>query len=115
MGSGEGGHRLAMALETEAGFQFVGHQLEIGRLVEREELLDEGDGFRRPVGPMVAARELGSEVGAFSEEAATEPVKVGAADLELERGISDVDQPLIELLKDLLEKQVGEAFGELLL
>ena len=55
MGSGEGGHRLAMALETEAGFQFVGHQLEIGRLVERDELLDEGDGFRRPVGPMVAA------------------------------------------------------------
>ncbi len=55
MGSGESGYRLAMALETEAGFQFVGHQLEIGRLVERDELLDEGDGFRRPVGPMVAA------------------------------------------------------------
>ena len=30
MGSGEGGHRLSMALETEAGFQFVGHQLEVG-------------------------------------------------------------------------------------
>ena len=55
MGSGEGGHRLAMALETEASFQFVGHQLEVGRFVEREELLDEGDGFRRPVRPMVAA------------------------------------------------------------
>lgn len=55
MCSGKGGHRLAMALETEAGFQFVSHQLEIGWLLEREELLDEGDGFRRPVGPMVAA------------------------------------------------------------
>ena len=54
MGSGEGGHRLAMALETEAGFQFVGHQLEVGRLLEREELLEEGDGCRRPVRPMVA-------------------------------------------------------------
>jgi hypothetical protein len=53
-------------------------------------------------------------VGSFSEEAGAEPVKVGAADLELERGISDVDQPLVELLKDLLEKQIGEAFGELL-
>ena len=53
-------------------------------------------------------------MGAFSEEAGAEPVKVGAADLELEGGISDVDQPLIKLLKDLLEKQVGEAFGELL-
>jgi len=74
MGSGEGGHGLAMALEAEAGFQFVGHQLEIGWLVEREELLDEGDGFRRPVGPMVAAGEPGGEMGAFSEEAGAEPV-----------------------------------------
>ena len=63
---------------------------------------------------MVAAGELGGEVGAFSEEAGAEPVKVGAADLELEGSISDVDQPLIELLEDLLEKQVGEAFGDLL-
>jgi hypothetical protein len=39
---------------------------------------------------------------------------VGAANLELEGGIRDVNQPLIELLKDLLEKQVGEAFGDLL-
>jgi hypothetical protein len=53
-------------------------------------------------------------VGSFFEETGAEPVKVGAADLELEGGISDVDQPLIELLKDFLEKQIGEAFGELL-
>ena len=53
-------------------------------------------------------------MGAFSEEAGAEPVKVGAADLELEGGVSDVDQSLIELIKDLLEEQVGEAFGELL-
>ena len=55
MCSGEGSHRLSMAFETEAGFQFVGHQLEVGRLLERDELLEEGDGFRWPVGPMVAA------------------------------------------------------------
>jgi hypothetical protein len=65
-------------------------------------------------GQMVAARELGGEVGAFPQKAGAKPVKVGAADLELEGGISDVDQPLIELLEDLLEKQVGEAFGDLL-
>jgi len=114
MGSGEGGHRLAMALETEAGFQFVGHQLEVGRLLEREELLEEGEGFRRPVRPMVAAGELGTEVGALFEEAGAEPVKVGATDLELEGGISGVDQPLVKLLEDLLEKQIGEAFCDLL-
>ena len=62
---------------------------------------------------MVAARKLGGEVGAFPEKAGAQPVKVGAADLELAGGLSDVDQPRIELLKDLLEKQVGEAFGDL--
>ena len=34
-----------MALETEAGFEFVGHQLEVGWLLERDELLEEGDSF----------------------------------------------------------------------
>jgi len=114
VGPGKSGHRLSMALETKAGCQFVGHQLEVGRLLERNEFLEEGDGFRRPVRPMVAAGELGDEVGAFSEEAGAEPVKMGATDLELEGGLGDVDQPLIELLQDLLEKQVGEAFCDLL-
>jgi hypothetical protein len=114
MGSGEGGHRLAMALEAEAGFQFVSHQLEVGRLVEREELLEEGDGFRRPVGPRIAAGELGGEGGAFAEEAGAQSVKVGAADLELEGSVSAVDQPRIELQEDLLEKEVVEALSELL-
>ena len=114
MGSGEGGHRLAMALEAEAGFQFVGHQLEVGRLLERNELLEESDGFRRPVRPMVATGELGGEPGAFLEEAGAEPVKVGAADLEMVGGIRGVNRPLIELTEDLLEKQVGEAFCDLL-
>ena len=39
---------------------------------------------------------------------------MGAANLELEGGVRDVDQPLIELLEDLLEKQIGEAFCDLL-
>ena len=52
-------------------------------------------------------------MGAFAEEAGAQPVKVGAADLELEGGLRDVDQPRMELLEDLLEKQVGEAFCDL--
>jgi len=113
MGSGISGHGLSMALEPEADFQFVGHQLEVGRLLERNELLEESDGFRRPVWPMIAAREFGGELGAFSEEAGAESVKVGATNLEVEGGIRDVDQPIIELLEDLLKKKVGEAFGDL--
>lgn len=114
MGSGISGHGLSVAFETETRLQFVGHELEVRRLLERKELFEEGDGLRWPVRPMVAAGELGGELGAFSEEAGAEPVKVGTTDLELERGLSDVDQPLIELLEDLLEKQVGEAFCDLL-
>jgi len=54
-----------MALETKVGFQFIGHQLEVGRLLEGEELFEEGDGFRGPARPVIAAGELGGEAGAF--------------------------------------------------
>ena len=102
MGSGKSGHRLSMALETKAGCQFVGHQLEVGRLLERDELFEEGDGFRRPVRPMIAAGELGDEVGAFPEEAGAEPVKMSAADLV--GGVNGINGPLIELTEDLLKE-----------
>lgn len=114
MGSGEGGHRLAMALKVKAVFQFVGDQLEVGRLLEREERFEESPNFRWPVGPVVAARELGGESGAFLEEAGAEPVKVCPADLEVVGGIGGIYQPFLELTEDMLEKQVGEAFGDLL-
>jgi hypothetical protein len=103
-----------MALEAKAGFQFVGHQLEVGRFLEGDELLEESDGLRRPIRPMGATRELGDELRAFPEEASAEPVKMRTADLEVMGGISGVNGPLIELVDDLLEKQSGEAFGELL-
>ena len=103
-----------MALKPKAGFQLVGHQLEVRRLLEGEKLLEKGDDLGRPVGPMVATGKLGGEVGAFAEKSGAKPIDMGAADLELEGGLSQVDEPLIKLLKDLLDKQVGEAFGELL-
>ena len=63
---------------------------------------------------MVATGELGGEGWPFLEEAGAEPVKVGAADLQVVGGIHGVNQPFIELTEDLLEKQVGEAFCDLL-
>ena len=39
---------------------------------------------------------------------------MGAADLQVVAGISGIDQAFVELPEDLLEKQVGEAFGDLL-
>ena len=63
---------------------------------------------------MVAARKLGGELRVFLEEAGAEPVKVGAADLEMVAGLSRVNLTLVELTEYLLEKQVGEAFADLL-
>jgi hypothetical protein len=63
---------------------------------------------------MIAARELGGELRAFPEEASAQSVKMRAADLEVVGGLNGVNQPFIELPEDLLEKQVGEAFCDLL-
>ena len=50
----------------------------------------------------------------FLEETGAQPVKMGATDLEVVGGITRSNRSFIELTEDLLEKQVGEAFGELL-
>jgi hypothetical protein len=107
-GSGKGGNRLAVAFETKAGFELIGHELKIGRFLQRQELLEESNGFRRPVRPMVPAGAFGGEAGAFLEEASAEPVKMGSADLEVMGGIRGVNLTAIELPEDLLEKQVGQ-------
>ena len=39
---------------------------------------------------------------------------MGAADLEVVGGLGRVNLTLVELSEDLLEKQVGEAFADLL-
>ena len=114
MGSSKGGHRLPVAFETKAGFPFVGHKLEVGRFLKRQERFEESDGLRGPLRPMVAAREHGGEPSAFLEAAGAEPVKVSAADLEMVSGLCCVNITLVELPEDLLEKQVGEAFADLL-
>ena len=38
MSAGKGGDGLPMALETEANGQFIGHQLKVGRLLERDKI-----------------------------------------------------------------------------
>ena len=114
VGPGISGHGLPVAFEAQAGFQFIGYQLEIRRFLKGEELLEEGNGLWWPVRPMVAAGELGRELGTVLQPPGAEPVEVGAADLEMAGGISNVNGSFVKLLEDLLEKEVGEAFGDLL-
>jgi hypothetical protein len=55
---------------------------------------------------MVATGEVGREPGSLLKETGAEPVKVGAADLEVKAGISGVNMTLVELPQDLLQKRV---------
>jgi hypothetical protein len=112
--SGKGGHGLAVAFETKAGFECIRHELKIGRFLQRQELLEEANGMGWPVRPMVTAGAFGGEAGAFLEEASAEPVKMGSADLEVMGGIRGVNLAAIELPEDLLEKQVGQSSYDLL-
>lgn len=113
MGSGKGGDGLAVAFETQTGFEFIGHELKVGWFLKRQELLEEADGFRRPIRPVVAPGELGGETGAFLEEAGAEPVKVSTADLEVLGGLNGVNVTLVELPENLLKKQAVQAAGDL--
>ena len=58
-----GGDGFAVALESEAGSQFVGDQLVVGRSLERQEGLQELPDFGGPSGAMIAAGEVKREIG----------------------------------------------------
>jgi hypothetical protein len=111
--SGKGGHGLAVAFETKASFEFIRHELKIGRFLQRQELFEESDGLGRPFRPMVTAGAFGGEAGAFLEEASAEPVKMGSAHPEVMGSIRGVNLTTIELPEDLQEKQVGQSSGDL--
>ena len=64
MRSDKGGDRLAMALETKANGQFVGHQLKVGRLLQWDKIFEELAGFRRPIWPVAAAGEPSTKLSA---------------------------------------------------
>ena len=67
------------------------------------------------VGPMGGAPEsLAANCERSLRKRVRRPLQLGAADLELEQSLGNVNQPRIELLEDLLEKEVGQAFGDLL-
>ena len=69
MRSDKGGDRLPMALETEAKRQFIGRQLKVGRLLQRDKSLEELDRFGGPIWPVAAPGELGAELRAAAQPA----------------------------------------------
>src|SRR5277367_6102772 len=113
MSSDKGGDRFAVALEAEADFEFIGDQLEVGRFLQRDEVLEELAGLWRPIGPVISTGNLGAESRAAPQPARAEAIEVSAADLERVGRVGPVDFPCIELLEDLVKKGCGKAFGQL--
>ena len=107
MGSDKGGDRLPMAFETEAGGEFIGHQLKVGRFLQRDKIFQELAGLRRPSWPVATTGELGAELGAVLQPAGAQPVKVRLADPEKLSGFGAGDLPIVKLLKNVLEKGIG--------
>ncbi len=113
MRADKGGDRLTMALKAEAGSQFIGHQLKIGRLLQWDKLFEELAGFRWPIWPVVAARELGAERRTVLEPVRAQAVKMRLADLEVVGRFGAINQTVVKLLEYELEKWSGQAFGQL--
>ena len=102
-----------MTLEVEAGRQFIGGQLKVGRLLQGNEILQELDGRRWPVWPMVPTGEFGTESGTLFQPTGAQPVKVRLTDLEGLGSFCAVDLPAIKQLQNMLEKGTGQALSQL--
>ena len=112
--AGEGGDRFAVAVEGEAGGEFVGDELVIGRALQREEGLEELLHGRRPSGAVVAAGEAQKEGGGVLKPGGAETEEVGATDVQKLGGGVCIELATVESGECLVEELKGEAFGELL-
>jgi hypothetical protein len=113
VGAHKGGDGFAMAFKPKASIQFIGDELEIGRVLQRNKVPEELANLRWPIWPMVSAGEFGAELGTVLKPKGSKSVKVSAADLELLGGFQGIDLGLIELAKDLQQERGGYTFCQL--
>ena len=109
-----GGDRLPVPVEGEAGGQFVGDELVVGRSLQREEALQEQPHGVWPSGAMTAAGEVEGEGGGMLEPGGPEAEEVRATDAEELGGGVRVEVAAIECGEGLVEEAKGQAFGELM-
>ena len=79
---GISGDGFAIPLESEAGGQFIGHELIVGRSLEGPKGAQKGLDFDRPIRAVVAAGEVGGECGGMLQPGGTQAEKMGAADTQ---------------------------------
>ena len=80
--AGVGGDRLAVTLKGEASGQFIGHELEIGRALERQEDLEELLHVVGPDGVMIAPGEVEAESGRMLQPGGAQAEEMRAADVQ---------------------------------
>jgi hypothetical protein len=80
--AGVSGDGFAVALESEAGGEFVGDELIVGRSLERQEGLQELLDRGRPVGAMVAAGEVEGKGGPLLKPSGSQAKEVSPTDAQ---------------------------------
>ena len=113
MGADKGGDGLTMAYEVEAAGQFIGHQLKVGRLLQRNKIHEKLSGFRWPIWPVATPGEVGSERRTILQPVGAQAVKMCLTDLEVVGRFGAINQTVVKLLEYELEKWCGQAFGQL--
>ncbi len=111
--AGVGGDGFAVALEGEAGRQFIGDELVIGRSLERQEVGEELLHVGGPGDAMVASGEVETEGVRVLKPGGAQAEEMGAADLQKLRGGVGVEVALVEGVQDLLEERQSDALKEL--
>ena len=114
MTAGVSGDGFAVALESEAGGEFVGHELIVGGALEWEEGLQELLDLGGPGGAMAASREVEGEGGGLPKPGGAQAKEVRPANAQELSGGVRVQIAAIKSVERLVEKLYGETFGELM-
>jgi hypothetical protein len=102
--TGVSGDGFTVALEGEAGGEFVGDELIVGRSLERQEALQELLDLGGPVWAMVAAREVEGESGRLLKPGGSQAKEVSPTDTQELSGAVRVDVAAVEWVEGLVEE-----------
>ncbi len=109
-----GGDGFAIALESKAGGQFIGHQLVIGWTLERQEALQELLDLGGPGQMMVAPGKLEPEGSRLLQPGGSQAKEVSATDAQELGGGFGIEVAAVERIEDLVQERESETFGELM-
>ncbi|MFT4690707.1 MAG: hypothetical protein ACJASX_001423 [Limisphaerales bacterium] len=89
--------------------------MEIGRVEQRQEVLQKSMDVSRPSSALIAAAGLRAETVGIFQPDCPQLMKAGAADSELARGAGSIQQAGIEIFESSADKLRWEAEAELFL